>query len=188
MIHANCGFCEETAGRLWLSTIVHFLSKPPRNMWSFIKQVSTFCFWYKLLWTFGVSVMFMALLGENESPNLRLEPHKQIQKSASSPGCLQLARNWLAACENSHQKCTKKFKSDFRYPMRLISIANHRQRLMTLDYGHSTGIRYVALSHCWGKMQFLRTCASNINRHINYSIPQNELLQNFRDASKCLCT
>lgn len=188
MNHANCGFCEETTECLWSSMIVHLLSKSLRNMWSFIKQVSKFCFRYKLLWTIGIRVIFMALLGKNQTPNLKLESYKQIQKSASSPGCIQLARKWLAACENSHQKCKKKFKSDFKYPMRLISIANDTQRLISLDCSHSRDIRYVALSHCWGRMQFLKTCASNINRHMNYGIPHSELPQTFRDASECLCT
>lgn len=132
--------------------------------------------------------MLMDLLGENETPNVKLESYKEIQKSASSPECIQIARKWLAACENSHQKCTRKFKSDLKYPMRLIFIANDTQRLISLDCSHSRDIRYVALSHCWGRMQFLKTCASNINRHMNYGIPHSELPQTFRDASKRLST
>lgn len=114
---------------------------------------------------------------------MKLQPYKKIFKSSSSPECLQLAREWLASCESAHAKC-KEDKSAFEYPTRLIEIADGTYRLITMDLNRSTSTRYVALSHCWGKAQPLKTSRANIDRHIEIGISQSELPATFIDASK----
>lgn len=123
------------------------------------------------------------MLEDNEGPTLKLQPYKEIFKSSSSPECLQLAREWLVSCESVHAKC-KEDKSAFEYPTRLIEIADGAYRLVTIDLNSSRSTRYVALSHCWGKAQPLKTCRANIDRHMENGVSQSELPATFIDASK----
>lgn len=115
-------------------------------------------------------------------PNL--EPYKQSLKSPSLAGCTQLAREWLARCEQSHVECDNEGKSEFEYPIRLIEIIDEPQKLVIADSSRSRSVRYVALSHCWGAAQPFRTCRRNIDKHIKEGISKNELPATFRDASE----
>lgn len=124
-------------------------------------------------------------------PNL--EPYKQSLKSASLAGCIQLAREWLARCEQSHAECNNEGKSKFEYPMRLIELTDESQKLEMIDLSPSRSVRYVALSHCWGAAQPFRTCRRNIDKHIKDGISKNDLPVTFRDASEsafllCVCS
>lgn len=128
--------------------------------------------------------MVTATLDGIDAPMLNLEPYKQSLKCASLAGCIQLTRDWLARCEECHAECNQEERSDFEYPLRLIDIADESQRLTTIDSSRSRSVRYVALSHCWGATQPLRTCSTNIDRHIEYGISQSDLPATFRDASE----
>lgn len=68
-------------------------------------------------------------LKENEGPRMKLEPYKQRLQCASLAGCIELAREWLTRCRNSHAECEETSKSEFNYPMRLIDIAGVTRRL-----------------------------------------------------------
>lgn len=125
-------------------------------------------------------------LEENAEPRIQLEPYKQSLQSASLAGCIELAREWLARCRNSHAECEETSKSEFNYPMRLINIAGETQRLVTIDVIRSRIVRYVALSHCWGITQPLKTLGSNFDRHVKDGIPLSDLPRTFRDASKSI--
>lgn len=127
--------------------------------------------------------MVTAILDGIDVPMLNLEPYKQSLKSTSLAGCIQLAREWLARCEESHAECNQEERSDFEYPLRLIEIADESKRLVILDSSRSRSVRYVALSHCWGAEQPLRTCSTNIDRH-KEGIAQSDLPATFRDASE----
>ncbi|KAK2609863.1 hypothetical protein N8I77_003340 [Diaporthe amygdali] len=95
---------------------------------------------------------------------------------------MQLAHEWLVRCESNHTECIQKDINHFKYPMRLIDITDQAQRLITLDMSSDTDVHYVALSHCWGTAQPLKTCRENIDRHITYGMSQTELPATFRDA------
>lgn len=125
-------------------------------------------------------------LDENEVPKVKLEPYKQSLQCASLAGCIELAREWLARCRNSHAECEETSKSEFNYPMRLIDIADETQRLVTVNVIKSRIVRYVALSHCWGNTQPLKTLGSNVDRHVKDGIPLSDLPRTFRDASKSI--
>lgn len=130
--------------------------------------------------------MVTNLLDENQAPRVKLEPYKQSLQCASLAGCIELAREWLARCRNSHVECEEISKSEFNYPMRLIDIAGEAQRLVTINVVKSRLVRYVALSHCWGGAQPLKTLGSNIDRYVKDGIPHNDLPATFRDASKSI--
>lgn len=117
---------------------------------------------------------------------LNLEPYKQSLRCASLAGCIPLAREWLVRCEESHVECVNEDKSDFEYPLRLIEMDDESQRLTAIDSSRSRSVRYVALSHCWGAAQPLRTCSTNIDRHMKDGIPQSHLPATFRDASESI--
>lgn len=130
--------------------------------------------------------MVTAILDGIGEPMLNLEPYKQSLKCPSLAGCIQLAREWLARCEEGHAECNNVDKGDFEYPLRLIELADESQRLTTIDSSRSKSVRYVALSHCWGPAQPLRTCSTNIDRHRGDGIPQSDLPATFRDASESI--
>lgn len=125
-------------------------------------------------------------LDENDEPKMKLEPYKQSLEFASLAGCIEMAREWLVRCKNNHAECQNTEKSDFNYPMRLIDIDGQAQQLVTINLVTSSIIRYVALSHCWGNAQPLKTLSSNIDRHVKDGIPQSDLPATFRDASKSI--
>lgn len=125
-------------------------------------------------------------LEEDAEPRIKLEPYKQSLQSTSLAGCIELAREWLARCRNSHTECEETSKSEFNYPMRLIDIAGGTQRLVTIDVIRSRIVRYVALSHCWGITQPLKTLCSKFDRHVKDGIPLSDLPRTFRDASKSI--
>lgn len=151
-------------------------------MWLFIKQVSQFRVKYALLISYLYNTM-STHLDEDDEPKIKLEPYKQSLECVALAGCIELAREWLTRCKNSHSEC-ENMNSEFEYPMRLIDIAGQVPRLVTVNLIESRVVRYVALSHCWGTAQPLRTLGSNIDRHVKDGIPQSDLPITFRDASK----
>lgn len=93
------------------------------------------------------------------------------------------AKQWLQTCETSHEKC-KQTRST-RLPTRVIDVGKLGQTGLTADpvlyKSHGEEVRYVALSHCWGKVPIIRTMRATILA--NYKgIEWASLSRTFQDA------
>ena len=94
---------------------------------------------------------------------------------------------WLAGCDASHLKCRHgvsgaKINRNPELPTRVINVgvADDFEDLCLLVTNGRRG-RYITLSHCWDKQNFLRTTKSSLldyQRHIDYDALPNT----FRDA------
>jgi hypothetical protein len=109
---------------------------------------------------------------------IRLEKYKPVPQRAVDPACLSLAQRWLSTCQNGHQLCDGKF--DTTGPSRLIDLRGDVIKL-ALASEDSTQGSYVALSHCWGDAQPLRTTLETL-ASFQDKIPAHELPSTFSDA------
>jgi hypothetical protein len=107
-----------------------------------------------------------------------LEKHKSVPQRSIDPACLSLAKRWLSTCQNRHQRCSEKF--DTTGPSRLIDLRGHVIKLALVPKD-STWRSYVALSHCWGDAQPLRTTSETL-LSFQTEIPAHELPPTFSDA------
>ncbi|KAH7009334.1 heterokaryon incompatibility protein-domain-containing protein [Macrophomina phaseolina] len=90
---------------------------------------------------------------------------------------------WIQECERNHPVCrltAKPFK-----PTRLIDVGTQDAPEVKLETEGIPGLRYVALSHCWGppdpERPILKTESSTITER-EKGIPLNIMPKNFRDA------
>ncbi|KAK7923559.1 hypothetical protein PG985_007630 [Apiospora marii] len=114
---------------------------------------------------------------------IQISPHPG--QDSSSLDCFNLARLWLQDCEANHKLC--KLSSESNLPKRFLAIskgaAQPEIRLVTDSCLQG---RYAALSHCWGKLNFLCLTTDNLDR-FGQNIPWRFLPKTFQDAIKvCL--
>ncbi|KAK4163094.1 hypothetical protein QBC43DRAFT_213770 [Cladorrhinum sp. PSN259] len=98
--------------------------------------------------------------------------------TTSSDASLKWAVDQLQNCKDNHTTCNY---SPTSFPTRLLDISNNRIRLdesFTNNYGAPP---YIALSHCWGRLPFLRTLSTNFDAH-KTEIPMSSLPPTFRNA------
>ena len=107
-----------------------------------------------------------------------LERYKPIPRQAIDPACLSLAKQWLSTCQNGHRRCDEKF--DTAGPSRLVELRGDVIKLV-LNPEESTRGSYVALSHCWGGSQPLKTTLKSL-AGFREQIPANDLPRTFSDA------
>jgi hypothetical protein len=90
------------------------------------------------------------------------------------------AISWLRTCELDHANCAIDHTA---LPKRLLNIqdpSNPGIRLIDCEFEDSN-VRYVALSHCWGKQQLITTTrATEVSRRRGISM--EELSKTFQDA------
>jgi hypothetical protein len=91
---------------------------------------------------------------------------------------MSLAKRWLSTCQNRHRRCSEKF--DATGPSRLIDLRDDVIKL-ALCSEESTRSSYVALSHCWGDAQPLRTTSQTL-ASFQDQIPAHKLPPTFSDA------
>ncbi|KAK4452705.1 heterokaryon incompatibility protein-domain-containing protein [Podospora aff. communis PSN243] len=97
---------------------------------------------------------------------------------AKSPEAFNQLRKWLDGCKVNHTDCAAKGP----LPTRVINVGKlgqdtvHLQVVQPGQSGH-----YMALSHCWGKIQILRTLKANFVAH-QKGIPLKSLTRTFIDA------
>lgn len=88
--------------------------------------------------------------------------------STGSDASLELVGYWLKKCLDSHDGCPQESSSAISWlPTRLIDVANDTIRLVETKEAIHGGEdrRYVSLSHCWGRVQIIRTLLKNIDEH-----------------------
>ena len=106
---------------------------------------------------------------------------RQIHPADSNEG-FALLRNWIKQCEETHgDKCNGKHGLP-TLPKRVINVGKSDDKQVRLEIPAS-GRRgkYIALSHCWGPRQPIRTLTTNYAQH-QQGIPINHLTNTFRDA------
>lgn len=90
--------------------------------------------------------------------------------------CFETFKEWIRDCKENHQACGSSRAAPF--PTRVLDIQGPDARLVEdlTEEGN-----YVALSHCWGKGDFIITEKSTIQSH-KTRIGLESMPQNFRDA------
>lgn len=89
-----------------------------------------------------------------ESPRVR---HEVLENTGSHLN-MDLAQKWMRACQESHTDCTAQSSAYHSPPTRLVDIgqSNDHLRLIVVDTNLASTVKYVTLSHCWGKLDFMK--------------------------------
>ncbi|KAK0644312.1 heterokaryon incompatibility protein-domain-containing protein [Cercophora newfieldiana] len=97
---------------------------------------------------------------------------------ANSPEAFATLRKWLDACKTNHPQCATKGP----LPTRVINVGKAVQDFVRLEVVQpGQAAHYMALSHCWGRIQLIRTLKANYVEH-QKGIPLAKLTRTFRDA------
>ncbi|KAH7371835.1 heterokaryon incompatibility protein-domain-containing protein [Cadophora sp. MPI-SDFR-AT-0126] len=103
-----------------------------------------------------------------------LSPH------SGSDECFQFAEDHIQTCLGSHQKCVQ--PSSSKLPKRLLHIGSSTgDTIKLVEPPPNTTAKYIALSHCWGAHQPIKTTLSNLADMKN-NIPWTSLSAVFQDA------
>ncbi|KAI1421811.1 hypothetical protein F5Y12DRAFT_787236 [Xylaria sp. FL1777] len=101
-----------------------------------------------------------------------------------SPEQFLLLKEWIRVCDSTHETCHRldteeaDEKPVSAMPTRLVELGNP---LRLVESGCIKPSPYVALSHCWGKTEILRTTTKNITQFMK-SIDSSSLPKTFVDA------
>ncbi|KAK1992798.1 HET-domain-containing protein [Colletotrichum falcatum] len=102
------------------------------------------------------------------------EPNSQEQ--------LSLLKQWIQSCDSTHDACRRlDGQAASEMPTRLVKVTDPVRLLDSRTIGPS---RYVALSHCWGRLQeHERFCLYKSNRsQLEAGVDFDRLPKTFRDA------
>jgi hypothetical protein len=117
-----------------------------------------------------------------------------VLPEAESPTRFALLRAWLRWCDKSHDCNKHRVKRDTELPTRLLYVGDpddpdYDPNVLRLDCATQIdGRKYIALSHCWGKLpikdkkQFCTTQDNIVQRLKGFSI--SDLPKTFQDAVK----
>ena len=88
-------------------------------------------------------------------------------------------KGWIEECENNHS-CSP--TSDSKLPKRVLDVERLKEedKTVLLETSDQKG-KYIALSHCWGKKDFIQTSDENIDQHKG-GIAFSELPRTFQDV------
>ncbi|ORY60792.1 uncharacterized protein BCR38DRAFT_411908 [Pseudomassariella vexata] len=103
-----------------------------------------------------------------------------------SPEQFALLREWLRNCDESHACIPRQTGANARsMPKRLIDVgSSSEKRLRLVEMDRNSVEKYMALSHCWGKLtdeEKFCTTEENIEA-LKISIDYGKLTRTFRDA------
>jgi hypothetical protein len=110
------------------------------------------------------------------------EAHHTPETTTNSEATWSLAREWLAACNTSHQ--TYRPSESLQLPTRLLSIGSSdsiTEIRLVESSKIATKVEYCTLSHCWGKIQITTLQRSNYDDFLK-GIAISSLPKTFRDA------
>jgi hypothetical protein len=100
----------------------------------------------------------------------------------------RLVEHWINNCCVNHKKCSTAQKEGVPLitplPTRVLELSGDPEAppSVRLLYTNGTQGSYCALSHCWGKVEILRTLHKNLEDHY-MGIPLAALPKTFRDAA-----
>lgn len=92
-----------------------------------------------------------------------------------------LTKEWLQECEESHPRCANGL--DLILPHRVLDVSSFETtgHIYLLETAGMPGA-YIALSHCWGKHQPIKTTKESLSR-FKAGIPTQSLPKTFLDAT-----
>ncbi|OAQ60664.1 heterokaryon incompatibility protein [Pochonia chlamydosporia 170] len=110
------------------------------------------------------------------------EPLSQNTKSIQ---LFDLAKSWIADCEENHPLCNKRPSEKDWYPTRLLEIqpsnsAGPHWRLIETRHSAIDG-PYLTLSHCWGSAECIKLTTENYH-NILLGLPSTILPQLYQDV------
>jgi hypothetical protein len=143
-----------------------------------------------LNWVFNVSMLgsrllqhFLTLFKDGKTETLKLfANYDSIGGIPSQIFCM--LRDWLRRCERGHRRCSLQNLIDVLTRLLDVSGDTGNIRLVETDSEiKRRHVRYVTLSHCWGRdiSHLLKTTYSNYSSHMR-GIPFATLPRTFRDA------
>ena len=91
-----------------------------------------------------------------------------------------LVENWVELCR-SHEQCQNERSKDPPMPTRVLDVGTSGSPSLRLIHTNRRPGRYVALSHCWGGSQPLKTTKATLEAHCR-EIPLQEVPATFTDA------
>lgn len=94
---------------------------------------------------------------------------------------LDLARDWLETCINSHEKCRLDWSQESELPKRVIDVGGSTRLPRLCHAVDLAPAKYVALSHCWGGHVPLTTTQGTLAARQG-GIELDSLPKTFRDA------
>ncbi|OJD33311.1 heterokaryon incompatibility protein [Diplodia corticola] len=95
-----------------------------------------------------------------------------------------LIREWIASCQQSHRRCNFPSQGDAipRLPTRVLDLRDVKSKgRVRIWPTQGSRARYIALSHCWGGKQPVKTEKGNLSQRIE-GFPYTDLPPLFRDA------
>jgi Heterokaryon incompatibility protein (HET) len=104
-------------------------------------------------------------------------------EDSSSSESLKQAVDWLRDCLENHAQCQWSRESETELPTRILDVGSLEEedpQVKLYETKAETGL-YVALSHCWGESQMIKTEHSSFNARKN-GIPWDRLPKSFQDA------
>ena len=110
-----------------------------------------------------------------------------VLPEAGSPAHFALLRAWLHLCDESHDCNKHNAKPKPVLPTRFLYVGNPDPEVLRLYCPEEKlGVKYVALSHCWGKLtdenkRHFCTTDENIKARLE-EFSFSELPKTFRDA------
>jgi hypothetical protein len=142
-------------------------------------RLGTFCPWN----TVGSSIPFSELGGQEALQHDGLARH--VVGDSRSEECLQRIKQWMKDCEEAHPACRSSPRiATGAVPRRLIAIGrddNAGIHLIDTREQPIDSLSYVCLSHCWGKVQPLKSENETI-ANWKKNIPWELLPRTFQDA------
>jgi hypothetical protein len=103
-----------------------------------------------------------------------------VGASNASRETLRLASSWLSNCVSHHAQCRNATEAFAKPPSRLVMTGpEESQTINIVSVEHP--VRYLALSHVWGKVDVLKLTEANYERLRN-GFDRNELPPMFRDC------
>jgi hypothetical protein len=141
-------------------------------------------------WVFNVSMLGSRLLqpfltlfkdGETETP----KPFANYDSIGGIPSQIFcMLRDWLRRCERGHYRCS--LQNPIDVPKRLLDVSGDTGNIRLVETDSEIKrrhVRYVTLSHCWGRdtNHLPKTTHSNYSSHMR-GIPFATLPRTFRDA------
>jgi hypothetical protein len=99
--------------------------------------------------------------------------------SNKSTASMNLVLQWLHHCLNHHKECRD--ESDAPLPTRVLDVGFSPFDNITLVDSEGRKGRYLCLSYCWGKSNFIKTTKSNLQDH-KRAITWDNLPRVFQDT------
>ncbi|TDZ24749.1 hypothetical protein Cob_v002418 [Colletotrichum orbiculare MAFF 240422] len=116
---------------------------------------------------------------DSKNPWKGLPFDEDVAQTAGSDECLNLLKQWMATCVSSHAEWASEPTQPL--PTRVLDVSYDRPKLIISEDLSQRNKDFIALSHCWGTSQPLRTLQGNIRAHLD-GIDLATLPKTFQDA------